>query len=155
MRNLLLLVPLLFLAWPCQSQAGASDTVQLLPENLRKFVYFNMPRKEFLQRQPQVAELSQRVSFRRVYVDTSATDPLDFIVFYFDKDRHEPLYEVILAFKDTTSRNQVANQLLGPPNYKGNEWYVPRDSAFDYSAWRFQNKLVIIGRIEGTEWAEE
>ncbi|RME91948.1 MAG: hypothetical protein D6772_17600 [Bacteroidetes bacterium] len=126
-----------------------------MPENLRKFVYFNMPRKEFLQRQPHLEELSQRVSFRRVYIDTATAAPLDYIVYYFDKDRHEPLYEVILAFQDTISRDQTAAKLLGPPNYEGDEWYVPRDSAFDYSAWRFQNKLVIIGRIEGTEWAEE
>lgn len=150
MNRFLLVVIILCLALPLVGQ----DTPSVLPENLRTKVYFNMPRTTFLQAFPAVEELSQRVSFRRVYRDTVTTAPLDYVVYYFDKDGHEPLYEVILAFTDTTARNAVAQQLLGPPNYKENEWYVPRDSAFDYSAWTFQNKLVIIGRIEGTEWAE-
>ncbi len=137
------------------AQEAVSDTVQLLPEQLRQFVYFNMPRQEFVKRLPHAREISQRVSFRRVYIDQETDPPLDFMAFYFDKDNHEPLYEVILGFADTTTRNELAAQLLGPPNYNGDEWYVPRDSAFDYSAWRYQNKLIIIGRIEGTEWAEE
>lgn len=150
MKRHLLVVISLFLAVSMEGQ----DTTSILPENLRTKVYFNMPRTTFLQAFPAVEELSQRVSFRRVYRDKQTTAPLDYVVYYFDKDGHEPLYEVILAFTDTAARNEVAQQLLGPPNYKSTEWYVARDSAFDYSAWTFQNKLVIIGRIEGTEWAE-
>lgn len=155
MRHLIVCCFFTLLLSPAVAQEGAQDSIRLLPEQLREYIYFNMPRKEFLQRLPHAHEISQRVSFRRVYIDQETEAPLDFMAFYFDKDNHEPLYEVILGFADTTTRDAVAEQLLGPPNYDGDEWYVPRDSAFDYSAWRFQNKLVIIGRIEGTEWAEE
>ena len=92
-------------------------------------------------------------SFRWVYLEKVSDDAdMTEIVYYFDKDGEQPLYEMIFIYKDTNARNAAADKLLGSPNF-GEEWKFETDP-HTLTAWKYKNKLVMAAVIPQTEWAE-
>ncbi len=91
-------------------------------------------------------------SFRWVYLETVDDENMTDIVYYFDKDGDQPLYEMIFIYKDTIALNEAADQLLGPPN-DGKEWRIAKDP-YALTAWKYKTKLVMAALIPETEWAE-
>ncbi len=106
-------------------------------------------------------ELAHDRSFRKVYVEQFAlSEDLENVIYYFGvNEQYEgnPLYEVILNFKSAELRNEYADDVLGDVHFNENdrdEWRFQKDEA-QFAAWTFQNKLVIVKRVAGTEWDRE
>jgi hypothetical protein len=79
---------------------------------------------------------------------------LNDITFYFDKDNHEPLYEIIMDFEDADTLATFIAKDLGPSNHPrlDDHWVMsitPEGQA--YILWRFENKLIFAANLPGTE----
>ena len=124
-----------------------------LPVEVRD-LYFGMAQQEALSKHPQ-AEFAQDENFRKVYIEQVNSDDLEFIVYYFDVEPTQILYEFILNYKNEQARDKVAADLLGKPNYKNTEWLFETEEGFLINAWKFKNRLVLAAKIAGTEWENE
>ncbi|MCC6411994.1 MAG: hypothetical protein IT270_10065 [Saprospiraceae bacterium] len=79
---------------------------------------------------------------------------LNNITFYFDKDNHEPLYEIIMDFEDADTLAAFIAKDLGVSNHPrlDDHWVMsisPEGTA--YILWRFENKLIFAANLPGTE----
>ena len=74
--------------------------------------------------------------------------------YYFDNEGSFPLYELIIEYESTAARDAEADRLFGSPNFEETEWQYDSKEGFLIHAWKFKNKLVIAGKIAGTEWDE-
>ena len=133
---------------------GQKSPQKFLPKELRKSISFNMTMKEFLSKKDASTLSYTDGGFRHIYLEEVDMDDISSIVYYFDKDDHEPLYEVILVYNDEATRDAAAKKLLGSPNTTGGEWLKSHKKRKDVRAWTFKTKLVIVQLLDKTEWAE-
>lgn len=150
MRNLFIL---LFFVASCFAY-GQKSPEKFLPKELKKSISFNMTMKEFLSKKDPSTLSYTDDGFRHIYVETLNEGDITNIVYYFDKDDHEPLYEVILVYKDEATRDAASKKLLGNPNVKGSEWLKTHKKRKDVRAWTFKKKLIITQLLDKTEWAD-
>lgn len=106
-------------------------------------------------------ELAHDREFRKVYIEQYAqNENLENVIYYFgviDGMETNPLYEVILNFKSAEARDNFAAKQLGEVDFVDegrNEWRWT-EGGDEFAAWTFQNKLVIVKRVAGTEWDGE
>lgn len=133
---------------------GQKSPQKFLPKSVSSTVSFDMSLKDFLaKKDPSQLSYSDE-SFRDIYVESFESSDITDVVYYFDKDNHQPLYEIILIYKDEATRDAAAKQLLGKPNVKGSEWLKTHKKRKDVRAWTFKTKLVITYLVDDTEWAE-
>lgn len=141
----------------CRSPRAATDdhpVQRYLPAQVRD-LYFGLPLAEFLQQTRTLSRAEPDNSFRTVLVEELSRGPVQTAVYYFDRDGDEPLYELILLYPDTATRNAETRALFGPPNHEGSEWRYDSGEGYPLWAWTFQQKLVIAAVLPGTEWADE
>ena len=75
------------------------------------------------------------------------------VTYYFDDDKDRRLYELIIYYHDLRARDAWLEKVYGPPNAaNGTEWRFPTKHGFDLRAWRYEDRLVIVGEVPGTEW---
>ena len=135
------------------SSCATSGYQKHYPEQLSKKVDFDMPLSDFNDLKGTSASDMKDESFRYVYVEEISDSELANIVYYFDKDGDQPLYEMIFVYKDTNTLNTAADKLLGDPNY-GEEWRLEK-KPYVLTAWKYKTKLVLAALIPNTEWAEK
>lgn len=139
-----------FLLFSCVHTKTYKD---LYPSALSKGVDFNMSLADFNKlKGTSTADMTDD-SFRWVYLESLNDDKVSDIVYYFDKDGDQPLYEMIFIYKDTTVRNSDAQNLLGAPN-SGKEWRLEMEP-YTVTAWKYMSKLVMAAIIPNTEWWDE
>lgn len=139
--------------------AGAQtkkDSKDVLPKALKK-IWFGMPLETFGEVVPlrDLSEEETSMDFRRVFADKDPDwkiDGLDYVVYYFDGEGTEPLYEIILNFSSEAARDAAAADWFGTPNAEDGEWWHPEHEAFAWRAWPFQTKLVVAAVLPGSEW---
>jgi hypothetical protein len=100
-------------------------------------------------------EKSETASFRTIYTSNLSDKSIETIVFYFDNDADQPLYEIIIDYKTEELRDKDAKKLLGAPNHKQKEWKLKSGKDYPIHAWTFQKKLIIVAVLPGTEWEGE
>jgi hypothetical protein len=158
MRNLLFLLILVGMTTSCGIFKKAAKT----PAYVKKYfptelqmLEFGMPLAEAVELRPgmQVTD-NQGMDFRLVYLENMSGGDIESIGYYFDNEGEKPLYEFIINYKSEATRDQVASKLFGTPNYEETEWQYDSGEGFIVHAWTFKNKLVIVGILPNTEWAE-
>lgn len=168
MRKLLLLLMCVVLVAGCNihrnSRAkynGAPGTskhnkqLKYIPEEFRN-LYLGMPLEEAKKARPEMSVVAGVMSFRQEYVEEINKGDIQQVVYYFDSEGEQILYEFIIDYKTESSRNIDADKLLGEPNFANEkEWLYNSGEGFKIHAWTFKKKLVIVGKIVGTEWADE
>ncbi|XOV65990.1 MAG: hypothetical protein ACFHU9_10175 [Fluviicola sp.] len=146
------LYPIIFLVLLITSCATSRTYGKKYPEQLNKDVDFNMSLADFNALKGSKTDNMKDDTFRWVYVEEIADDKMTNIVYYFDKDGNQPLYEMIFIYNDTIARDEAADKLLGVPN-NGQEWRFEQDP-YPLTAWKYKNKLVLAAVIPQTEWDE-
>lgn len=132
--------------------ASKNDYKNITPKQQDKRVHFNMSISEF--KTLKDLKMSDFIddSFRWVYSEPLENETISDIVYYFDKDGEQPLYEMIYIYKDISDRDAAAQNLLGTPN-NDKEWLLDR-TPYPIKAWKYKNKLIMVAVIPDTEWAE-
>jgi hypothetical protein len=122
------------------------------PKQLQKKVEMNMSLSDFNALKGTSTKDMQDDSFRWVYLEEVEDEDITDIVYYFDKDGDQPLYEMIFIYKDVATLDRAADELLGVPN-DGEEWRI-EIAPYTLTAWKYQSKLVLAALIPQTEWNE-
>jgi hypothetical protein len=153
LKTLLILTLVLHLI-PLEAQSFRQQK-GFFPKGIKKMkVYLGASEAQLLKRCPDCQEMGQGESFRRVY-QTTLNDPnFQSVVFYVSTSKKE-VYEMILLSKDGQEVKELTNELMGYPNAKDGEWRFSSKKtkqAFSIAAWTYQNKLIIAGAMEGSEW---
>ena len=125
----------------------------LYPNGLDSKVYLGMPMNDFVELRGVTVSDFKDDTFRKIYVDKATSEDITDIVYYFDADGDQPLYEMIFVYKDESTRDAEAKRLLGEPN-NGEEWKLEREP-YDVLAWKYKAKLILVSLIPDTEWADE
>ncbi len=153
MRKLNLLFPvfIFFLAACAITGGGHKIQKKYIPAELKK-VYLGMSMADFKKARPNVVfEEDNIMNFRVVGAETFENGDITLINYYFDAEGEFPLYEIIISYKDAETRNAVVEKLYGEPNFE-KEWRFDSEEDFEIMVWNFAKKIVIAGRIAGTEW---
>ena len=100
-------------------------------------------------------------AFRDMYIEYPPEASGVFqVVYYIDtdhdvekeKERVFRLYEYIFEYSSSDKRDRMADPILGPPNFEGTEWMFDSGEGFMIHCWKFQNKLIVAGKIARSEW---
>lgn len=152
-KNFLILTATALLTIVISSCATSRSYGKKYPSQLHKEVDFNMSIVDFNALKGTSTADMQDDSFRWIYREILPEDEdMTDIIYYFDKDGDQPLYEMIFIYKDTNARNAAADKLLGSPN-NGSEWKFVEDP-HTLTAWKYKSKLVMAAHIPKTEWNE-
>jgi len=149
----------LLLLGACRTRKSAASlsahpVQRYLPAEVRD-LYFGLPLETFLQQKRDLTRPEGEMDFRIVLVEEFAKGQAESMVYYFDADEDEPLYEIIAIYPDEATRDAVAADLLGEPNYDGSEWRYDSGEGYQIWAWTFKTKLIIAAILPNTEWADE
>jgi len=133
------------------------QTQYLLPE--LNGLYLGMPLAEFQKFKKYPSDLtdtpSSHFGFRILWTEQVQEGDVESIIYYFDADGEKPLYEFIVNHKADIDVAKLAREKYGPPNHEGKEWSFKGEEGFNIRAWVYQQKIVIVGKMKGTEWEEE
>ncbi len=152
MRNVFFLLLLIVGSTACKSGEHTTQH-KYIPKSLHS-LYLGMPKADAIKARPNM-KLAKEESFRTAYLEEINDGTFESIVYYFDSDAPNVLYEIIIIYKDETVRDNVANTLFGEPNSENREqWYFKSKENFRIHCWKYKNKLIIVGKIYGTEWEE-
>ena len=103
-------------------------------------------------------EIDNDMGFRKVYLEKAVDmEGVLSIVYYFDSDGSQPLYEIIIQYSSEYLAKGKANKKLGKPN-DGDEWRftsVKTGLSYDIKAWIYKSKVVIAAMMDGTEWEND
>ncbi len=147
---------LLFVAFifSCSTSKVATQhkqQIKFIPKEFHN-TYLGMPLDEF-KKQRKMAELYKDEDFRTVFTEEPENDDIKTVAYYFGKKDAKPLYEYIIDFHSKAKRDEFVAANFGEPN-NGDDWIFDSGEGFKIKAWQFQNKLVVVGIIPGTEWYE-
>lgn len=140
---------------PKQSKKVKLQEKFLFKELIDNGLYLGIPKEDFLQLRPNAEYNPDAYDFRSIYVDENFSERFMNIIYYFDKDNNEPLYEFILILNPALDANAMANEHFGLPNYKDKEWrFPPAETNLPYTiaVWTFKNKIIIAATLPETEW---
>ena len=156
MKEIVVFLSLTFLITSCNifKKTVRYEHQKYLPAEINK-LYLGMPLEDFFKQKPYFKNIegNKIMSFRITYSENGVSDAMKEITYYFDAEKEFPLYEFILDYYDAAERDKVAQNLLGEPNYD-EEWMFETNQEFKIHAWKYMNKLIIVGKIKGTEWGE-
>lgn len=166
MKNCILLLLVVLSLSACKSKKQTVDLEgheaqwKYIPSELHN-TYLGMPLEDLkLERTNLRKEPNETFDFRDVYTEyPPKSSGIYHLVYYVDtdhevekeKDRNPRLYEYIIEYSSSDKRDEVAREMLGPPN-SGEEWMFDSGEGFMIHCWKHQNKLIIAGKIAGTEW---
>ncbi len=156
MKKTLIILSLAFLISSCNifKKTVRYEHQKFLPAEVEN-LYLGMTLEDFLKEKPYFKDIegNRIMSFRITYSEEGVSNKIKKITYYFDAEGEFPLYEFILEYYDAAERDRIAAQLLGEPNYN-DEWLFDTEQDFKIQASTYMNKLIIVGKIEGTEWDE-
>ena len=119
-------------------------------------LYLGMPLAEFQKVKKHPENLSGQpdpeANFRIVWNEALEKDLEKSVTYYFGVEGDKPLYEFIINYKPGTNVAKLAREKYGAPNYLETEWLFRGEEGFDIHIWVDIHKLIIVGKIEGTEW---
>lgn len=130
---------------------------KILPKEINK-IEFGVNMKAFLKARPNAKMQDQPHTFRHVFQEEFSSGKITSIVYYFDADIDDnPLYEIIVNYRDEATMELQANILLGPTNYSGKngqskEWKFDINEDLPVHCWVFKNKVIYAMPLLGTEW---
>lgn len=142
---------------------GCKPTTQIVSKPHTKYLpaefqnlYFGMPLADFKTIKKDVKMESDGASFRLIATEKDMNAQVREVTYYFANTNTSvnPLYEIIIEYKDVFYRDQVASKLYGAPN-SGDEWRFDSGEGYQIMIWRFETKLVIAAKMKGTEWENE
>lgn len=118
----------------------------------------DMPQEKTLKSVKGLKKEKSGLDFRTEYVYEVHENGLNALTLYFDKDHHDPLYEIILDFENADTLEALCKKDLGPGNHPRLEehWILnltPEGLAF--ILWRFENKLIMAANLPDTEFADD
>ena len=154
MKHLLLFLFVVASLSACKSSKDIHATQrQYFPESF-KALYLGMPKADAMKARPNM-EFAHDSEFRVEFLEKFENSDLTNAVYYFDDAEPHILYEIILVYKSEEARDKVANALLGTPNSENSqEWYFKTKEDFLMHCWTYKTKLILAGKIRGTEWEE-
>ena len=154
MKNFFLILTIACIQFSVSAQSK-KDSKGFLPKEFNK-LYFGMSFDQFVKvKELGMVEVDKTFDFRITYTEEKPDETLKTVVYYFDRESNGPLYELIIDYNNEEERDKVANNLFATPNYEGEEWRFVRKNKFEVRAWKYQNKLIIVGVLPGTEWAKD
>lgn len=127
----------------------------LFKELTEQGLYLGLSQEEFQTIRPNAEENADGYDFRTIFVDEAFSERFMNVIYYFDKDGHQPLYEFILILNPNLDAKKVANEHFGLPNYQDKEWRFPAmqtDLPFTLAVWTYNNKIIIAAAMKDTEW---
>ncbi len=134
--------------------AATADHLQYFPLEVQQ-VRMGMSLQEFKQaHQGDDLDIDNTMGFRISVTRAFPQGPISDIVYEFDAEGENPLYELIIRYREEVSADAVAARKYGPPNYEKSEWRFPTTDGFAIRVWTYQNKLIIVATIPGTEFAD-
>lgn len=84
-----------------------------------------------------------------------ASNPISQVIYCFDDAEEKPLYELVIFYRDLSVRDAWIRKYFGEPNAEnGREWAFILKKGLGIQAWRYEDRLIVVGLIPGTEWAE-
>jgi hypothetical protein len=117
-------------------------------------VYFGMPLATFQQTMDMSnMTTSNSMSFRISVTETRSSGPIETVIYEFDAEGNKPLYEMIIRYRLEYNNREIAKPLLGAPNH-GEEWKFITAEGFNIRAWLYENKLILVGTLPGTEFGD-
>lgn len=151
MKKVLLLVVLVGLA-----QSMWAQPKRPLPREFRK-LELGMSMEQVARWRPglQAADLKNDGFRYRWTEELDAESPISKVIYCFDDAEEKPLYELVIFYRDLAQRERWIGKNFGPPNSEtGTEWEFILRSGLKVRAWRYEERLVVVGLIPGTEWTE-
>ena len=137
-----------------KAQSTSKKGHPFLPEVVSN-LDFGMSMEEVKALRPNIRDAEGKYDFRKEYLEEVYDNGIEYIGYYFNKAESWPLYEIIIGYDSEDLMKAKAFQLLGEKNHeKGEEWMLDSGRGYQIHAWTFQKKLVIVGKIGGTEWDE-
>lgn len=161
MRKLWMFGLLTLILTSCINTRNNNNNVDVVDRYLPKIVEnlkFGMSLEEATTAREKMAPINyvrDEFSFRKEFIEEFDDPSVERIIYYFDAEGNQPLYETIITYKTIEARDADAKLLLGPVNYEGKEWRLKSKDDIEIQAWNFDRKLVIVGVLAGTEWSEE
>ena len=151
-----LLITILLFAFNFQQLSGQEAIIKRpFPREVNYKVKFELPLAEFEEGfKREKIERDNSYGFRIVYTQKVDRRNVKDIIYYFDADGDQPLYEVIVSYNDEETPRVIAERRFGAPNYKQEEWRF-RYKDHDIWCWVYNNKIVIAAKVPDTEWYED
>jgi hypothetical protein len=103
---------------------------------------------------PKLKKSETSLDFRHEYTYDVHENGLNNVTLYFDKDTHQPMYELIMDFENADTLEALCLRDMGPSNHPRlqEHWILnlsPEGIAF--ILWRFENKIVMAANLPDTE----
>lgn len=118
----------------------------------------DMPLDTMLKSIKDMKKSADVMGFRTEYTVKLNEHGLKGLTFYFDKDNHQPLYEIIMDFDNADTLEALCKMDLGPGNHPRLEehWIMNLNrESLAFILWRFENKLIMAANLPDTEFAED
>lgn len=147
----LLFVAFIFSCGTSKIAAQHKQQLKYIPKEFHN-TYLGMSMDDFKE-QRKMAKLYKDEDFRTVFIEEFENGDIKTVAYYFGNKDTKPLYEYIFDFHSKEKRDEFVAAKLGKPN-DGDDWIFDSGEGFKIKAWQFQNKLVVVGVILGTEWYE-
>ncbi|MEM7039815.1 MAG: hypothetical protein AAF570_22775, partial [Bacteroidota bacterium] len=126
------------------------------PKAFRK-LYFGMSLEEFAKvkkKLPSDDLVREKFRYRWLEKFGKKGDHLA-AVYFFGEGEGKPLYEIVIYYKTIQARTKFLEKHFGPPNHNKVEWKFSTGEGFIMRAWNFEERLVIVGAVPGTEFELE
>ncbi|MBM4372190.1 MAG: hypothetical protein FJ098_11080 [Deltaproteobacteria bacterium] len=143
---------LLSLLLGCSAAVTRPEHAKRLPPELDR-VWFGMSLAEYEKLHGQAAQ-DLTMSFRIEVEQAAPGGDVVRVIYYFDAEGDRPLYEAIVEYREGVDVQALARTLYGDPNDQETEWSFPTSEGFTFRAWVFEQKIVVMGTLPGTEWSE-
>jgi hypothetical protein len=141
--SLCLLVPLV-------SSAQNFNTKTVIPKSLSDYP-FGMRLGDFTKKNSSATTRASNTPGRIEYLDNVASKEIKQVIYYFDDDNDQPLYEMIIQFNSARDLDNHCSNKLGSPN-EGKQWKWKTKEGHIFKAWRFGTTLVLALALPSTEW---
>ena len=161
-RPIFLLMTVIFL-WRSNHLSAQEQLTAVVPNVVPEGVFLGMPHEDF-KRAVDLGKMTVDTSrvFRWTYFHENPDEAIEGILYYIDHQRqHQPLYQIVVAYGHQEKAYDQAVRLFGKTNYLNKksgeveEWRFSIPGMPAIWVWCYQGNLVVIGKIPGTEWAEE
>ncbi len=151
MKKIMLILLSFILLSTC---SWAQEEESYYPDGLSG-VELGMSLKSFVeQNKGMPSKVNDSFDFRKEIILKYEDKDFTQVTYYFDLDGDMPLYEMIIEYPEGVDVSGIATGLYGDANY-GSKWKTLTEMDYFVISWVFENKLVIVATLEGTEMAEK
>ncbi len=150
-KRTIIVLLLIFLFLSCSFTVKHSYQKTLLPKPLQK-MHIGMEKADFTKiKSLDEMEKYDSFEFRDSYVETLKPGDIKNVTYYFTKKDPQILYEFIVEYQPDIDVPALANEMYGKPN-NDEEWIFDSQEGFDIMVWIYEQKVIIAGKLPGTEW---